>query len=48
LQPSNILSQTILGLYYEIIGEDLESEKYLKEAERLHEETAVEGKFINS
>ncbi|KAJ3355461.1 Cilia- and flagella-associated protein 70 [Entophlyctis luteolus] len=32
LQPKHVLSLTILGLFYQITGEEIESEKYLEEA----------------
>ncbi|KAJ1551557.1 Cilia- and flagella-associated protein 70, partial [Nowakowskiella sp. JEL0078] len=39
LQPKYVLIKTILGLFYELIGEDLESENLLLEAAKLHKET---------
>ncbi|KAJ3416941.1 Cilia- and flagella-associated protein 70 [Chytridiales sp. JEL 0842] len=36
LQPKYVLSQTIMGLYYEAVSEEYEAEKLLGEAARLH------------
>ncbi|KAJ3217632.1 Cilia- and flagella-associated protein 70 [Clydaea vesicula] len=37
LQPNYVLPHTILGLFYDIIGEEEESEKYFELAKKLHE-----------
>ncbi|KAJ3295071.1 Cilia- and flagella-associated protein 70 [Rhizoclosmatium sp. JEL0117] len=39
LQPKYVLALTILGLFYEITGEEMESEKYLEEAAKVHKAT---------
>ncbi|KAI9339399.1 hypothetical protein BDR26DRAFT_837865 [Obelidium mucronatum] len=39
LQPKYVLALTILGLFYEITGEEMESEKFLEEAAKLHKTT---------
>ncbi|KAJ3075167.1 Cilia- and flagella-associated protein 70 [Podochytrium sp. JEL0797] len=39
LQPKYVLALTILGLFYEITGEETESEKYLEEAAKIHKAT---------
>ncbi|KAI9204949.1 uncharacterized protein BJ171DRAFT_423701, partial [Polychytrium aggregatum] len=40
IQPKYVLGLTAMGLFYDIIGEELESEKYLADAEKLHSESS--------
>ncbi|KAI8838398.1 hypothetical protein BC829DRAFT_447402 [Chytridium lagenaria] len=46
LQPTYVLGLTILGLFYDIIGEEEESEKYLSEATKLHKASSDDPETI--
>ncbi|KAJ3214771.1 Cilia- and flagella-associated protein 70 [Dinochytrium kinnereticum] len=46
LQPTYVLGLTILGLFYDIIGEEMESEKYLTEAIKLSKSDPNEPKDL--
>ncbi|KAJ3142013.1 Cilia- and flagella-associated protein 70 [Physocladia obscura] len=45
LQPKYVLAQTILGLFYEITGEDVESERILEEATQLYRNSNANESF---
>ncbi|KAJ3101698.1 Cilia- and flagella-associated protein 70 [Phlyctochytrium planicorne] len=43
LQPTYVLSSTLLGLFYDIIGEEVESEKYLTEAAKMSKNDSADN-----